>query len=351
MAELNDSYKDTINVTIKSLRFYFVITGVSNFLFASRQTIWIQYASTFSDYSPTIVTLILFIDSTLAGLFGLSFAALGDFIGFDKAITYKLLLMTAGCIIEAVATNFTVLCVGFLISQTATTYVSLAYISWILPVKYAKKHTSLLYAFLTVFYLLGPVFSGVLFKLFKSYKLIFVLNSIILSIILIVARIYLYGSQQKIEQLQMETCSKKECADHERLLDLSNDSCTTDTDEIFPSSRSIVHRNSSENRINFNFCKDITFCQWFRIMNVILTSAICVARETSLITYFVPFIMKKYGEKKDKSNLVVLCTLQILTMAICFIGIAIFMSKISDSYLPKLYRFVNPNLLIIILAL
>eukprot|EP01083_Nonionella_stella_P248862 861152_1 len=121
---IHKSYKKALQASLKSVHFYFIIAGSVNFLYSSRQTVWVEYASTFENSSTRSISLILFADAILTGFVGIGFCTLGDHIGFDKSITYKLALITIGCILEAFATNFTVLWIGFLLSQTAMSHVA-----------------------------------------------------------------------------------------------------------------------------------------------------------------------------------------------------------------------------------
>eukprot|EP01084_Bolivina_argentea_P064259 117226_1 len=197
------SDKETIERTNKSVQYFFIISAFSSFLYASRTTIWIQYANEFQDSSKNMISYILLTDSIFIAIAGILFCSLGDCIGFDKSITFKLLLICIGCILESIATDFKILCIGFLISQTATLYVAMGYIAWILPVKNAKIQTNLLYAAASIAYLIGPLFSGILYKLFREYRYIFIINTILMILLLIFSVIFVYGNQKSLEQLQI----------------------------------------------------------------------------------------------------------------------------------------------------
>ena len=165
-------YQQVLNQSIRSVKYFIVITAAVNFLYSSRSAIWIQYARQFDNYSLDIVSYVFALDSILMGLAGMIFATLGDYIGFDKSITLKIFIIFIGCFIECIAYDFFLLCIGFLISQTATVYVCLAYIGWILPTSEGTKQIATMYAIVVSSYMIGPFFSGLLYKLFLSLKII-----------------------------------------------------------------------------------------------------------------------------------------------------------------------------------
>ncbi len=105
------SYKNAIDTSIKSIRYVFIIIGLINYLYASRTTVCIEYAKTFEDYSLITNSWILCVDSLLNGLVGICFSSLGYYIGYGRPFFFKLLLISTGCILEAFADDFTILCI------------------------------------------------------------------------------------------------------------------------------------------------------------------------------------------------------------------------------------------------
>eukprot|EP01084_Bolivina_argentea_P085904 155290_1 len=355
------SYFDVLKLSIKSTRYFFILTGIAAFLNSSRSTIWVEYANSFHDSSMQSISWILFIDSVLLGIFGLFFASLGDYIGFDKSITIKVLFIVLGTILEAIATNFKMLSAGVLLSQTASLYVSLAYVAWILPEKYAKKQISLLYAIAGFSYLIGSVFSGILYKIFGNYQIIFIINAILMCLLLIYSLIFILGKQKKIEQLQISSCEYDENISNININDndkTENDEskCDENLNELFPSFIQYEHaQNDNENKskLTLHFWKEISMYHWYGIISIIVERAILIRLESLFIVYYIPFMLRKLDKSnKDykKQNVVLLCTLQIMVMSVAFIISTVLISKYNH-LLPTLYKYINPNLLIIILAL
>eukprot|EP01083_Nonionella_stella_P220511 788854_1 len=345
------SYDEVIQLSTKSTRRFMAITGACAFLNSSRSTIWVEYANTFDDSSMQSVAWIFFFDAILLGLFGLCFAAMGDYIGFDKAMNLKISFIAIGCILESCATNFTALVIGFLISQTATVYVSLAYISWILPQTHAKKQVSLLFAIAGSFYLSGSVFSGVLYKIFMNYRLIFIINSILMCVLLITSLVFVLNTQRKLHALQIEVCSR---------IKKTHDMETTEAaeqgmlgNELFPSYIDFEHKQNDDNisKPTTGFCQEISGYEWYKILSIIIERAIILRFESIFIVYYIPFMLQKYnkmGQKYNKETLILLCTLQIMCMSLGFIIVSGLISKF-DHLLPKLYRHVDPNVCVIVL--
>ena len=309
----NLAYVEALNKSIKSVRYFLAFASFLGFLYSSRATVWIEYASTFEDYSLKAASFIMYIDALLIGIVGTVFSTLGDYIGFDKSVTIKISLVTLGCFIEAFATSFAVLTIGFIISQIAILYVTVAYISWILPSKYAKIQISMLYSIGSVFYLLGPAFSGVMYGLLGNYQVIFIVNSILMAILLIISMICVYGKQKHLEEVQKSILFED------------------NIDETFPCTQK-----QNKETLNLNFVRDITKYQWYIIINTIIEIGIIFAFEAIMVTYYLPFMIRKFTNNK---NLTLLCALQISLMSV---SMSISMSMV------RFCKRMNPNLLVII---
>eukprot|EP01084_Bolivina_argentea_P072387 131428_1 len=178
-----------------------VCGAFSSFLHGSRTTIWIPYAITFNDSSIYLIGIVMLIDAWLMGATGLGISILGQKIGYDTSTVVLLLLITIGCATEAFATNFVTLSIGFLISQTALFHISLAYVSWILPLKYASKYVSYLYALFAFGNLLGSIYGGILSNSF-NYKITFITHLIASSLVTIYVSIFFVNKQQSLQDRQ-----------------------------------------------------------------------------------------------------------------------------------------------------
>eukprot|EP01084_Bolivina_argentea_P038861 71838_1 len=352
----SETYSAVLKRSLSLVQKFFIITAVGHFLYGSRTSIWLSYASTFDDFSITIFSWIMCIDSILIGLVGMFFCTLSDYIGFGKSMTIKTFIIAMGCIVEALAPTFKILCIGFIISQTATMYVTMGYISWILPTKYAKKEIIKLYAISAASALIGAMFSGALFKLFNQYQLIFIINAYLTTIISIFSFLCIFGKQKRLEIQQIASCTEFAPTNTENLLLIHHNKnknknnneddiinvdvkfSNNDLENLFPSFISLK-------RNKITTVSKQTYIEKIKIVIYLIEIGLMVFTGI-LATYWIQFLVKKYDDKKEE-DIVLFGSLILVVISLSFIITTFILSK-TNVFMRTIYNYINPNLLVII---
>eukprot|EP01083_Nonionella_stella_P036725 100202_1 len=183
----------------------FLLAVCHIFMNASRQPVWILYASEFDHTSLDEISWILLIGLIWRGISGLLYVSFANTYGYDKAVLILLSMLVSAILIECLATSFWMFSVGFFLSQVSLVPVVLSAIAWLLPHRIAINYTSYLFASIIIAFLIGPAVSGVI-AYFVSYKFVFWINFIVGVITLIYALLFIpFNAQHKIEKQQLKT--------------------------------------------------------------------------------------------------------------------------------------------------
>eukprot|EP01083_Nonionella_stella_P007170 20719_1 len=313
------------------IHFYIFILGVSLILLSSRATVWLAYAETFADYSVEAGSWIIYIDTILNSLVGFCMCYFGDRVGFDKMIVIQLFIVSTGCFIEAFATNFKVLCLGYLLSQNTLNICMMAFASWLLPNKHAKMAMSLTQLVFVVAYLFGPVSAGILFELFDQYRATFVVNAFMMTIAFVIA-FFFYTTQMSQSKLVLVQIESSLAAEMQNTIG-------DDPDELFPSF--IKHTKEETSSTNSNaswnsFFATYSTVEWCKKSILLLERAMVASFEPILITYYLVFMSKRY----NVDNITMFCTLQMVVLSVT--------SGLFGFITPKTYRFVGSHTLFIL---
>eukprot|EP01083_Nonionella_stella_P185186 674522_1 len=272
-----------------------VISGLcSSFSHSSRLAILYLYAREFDDATEQGIAWVLWAGTLSLGLAGLFYPCLADVIGYDLAIMIKLIIRCIGIFGECISMNFIFLSVFYVVSQVAITAVSLAYIAWILPHDTAVKYTSYFFCGYALFYLAGPIISGILSH-FMSYRGVFWLNLILNIIMLILAFIFISNKQRKLETEQLALKDEFESAN-------------TDEKYRFP----IVNHMNADRADFAVFWSSLSCFEWFQLINVVLQISLTMSVEILVVSYYAVFIVDHFGGN------VITATLQVCFVALGF---------------------------------
>eukprot|EP01083_Nonionella_stella_P061664 160634_1 len=322
---LHHTEREIMQKTIKCIHFYIAICGIEAFFYASRYTVWIEYAKTFDDYSLELATWIIYCDQILKCLTGLFMGYFGDRIGFDKAFCINLFILCLGCTIEALATNVKLLCTGFILCRCSLMWIGLAFIAWLLPNKYAKNKISMVALVTAVGLFTGPAFAGILFECFGTHRVTFIVNAVV-SIMVWVLSLFYYGIQSKLETLQIALYSQI----------MPND----DVNELYPSfikhTKALQQTEQIESSSWKSFFAAYSMADWCQKSILILECAMTGAFVNLLITFYLPLMTERY---KDVGSVTLLCSLQIVCAAVS--------SAPGIVLAPKLYGVIDSHLLFI----
>ena len=287
--------QEILQNSINAVKFVIVCAVMADFTYSSRFSVWYLYANQFDDSTPITIVWVLYAGFFTICIVGLFFPWMSDSIGYDKVMVIMLITSTIGILGESIAMNFIFLSVFFVISQVEIFAISLAYIAWILPHKYAVEYTTKLYSFMVIGYLSGPILAGLL-SYFVSYRSVFWINFGLNILVLIMALRFILNKQHKLENDQIS------------LIDEFNES-ELDKDYIFPT---INEQNNDENFDKSSFAiffKSLSLFQWIQISNVIIQNGLVLSLEALLVTYYPTFMINYFGENNLIAyfQLVVIC--------------------------------------------
>ena len=283
----NDKYSLKANQvlidSINTIKYVIICAVIGKFAYSSRFSVWYLYAHEFDDSTPTNIVWVLYAGFFNICIVGLFYPCLSDSIGYDKTMMIMLIILSIGIFGECIATNFIFLSVFFVISQVEITAIALAYIAWILPHKYSIQYTSNLYTWIVIGYLLGPIVSGLL-TYFVNYRVVFWVNFVLNTIILIMAYKCIYNKQKQLETIQLELMDELfETEIHK--------------DYVFPVIiHNIANADSQRDKSSLSaFFRSISKFEWMQIMNVIVQNSLMISLEALLITYYPTFILDYFG--------------------------------------------------------
>ena len=154
-------HDEILSETKSTVSHFIVIIAFTAFAYASRISIEILYALTFTN-NIIVITIFVYIGSLIFGLislFGTSTNIANSF-GFDKTGIIELVLMLIGIILESCAWNVYIWGIGYILSRQAVTTLCLTFISYMLPLAQSRQYTTYYYQVYVVAYLIGPVISG-----------------------------------------------------------------------------------------------------------------------------------------------------------------------------------------------
>eukprot|EP01083_Nonionella_stella_P171176 584136_1 len=175
---------------------------ISAVLYSSRATIWILYAETMHGSTLLAISFVLYASCILRAIWGILIGRLSDKIGFDAVMLILSILDCIGVLLQAVATNFVLLCIGYLIMPSSMFMVTWSYSSYLLPYKYSVQYMSWLYATYMFLLVCGPVFAGILSQMFGEYRCVFYANAIMLLLQLWYAYKFVYNTQSSLQERQ-----------------------------------------------------------------------------------------------------------------------------------------------------
>lgn len=321
---------DILNNTIKHIRIIIFINMIALFLYCSRTSIWMSYASTFENSDITTIAFIIWIESTMLGIIGFMFCIFGQKFGYDKCLTVLLLIICMGFIIESISNNFVTLSIGYLISQFSflIIYITTAYISWLLPFNSAIIYISYNYALFVILSICGPFFSKTIVHYF-SFRIAFITNTIIVLLLFIICLIFIFDKQKKIQlsQLEIEQLFEQQQQQYE---DDEDDDDKDGNDNIqyrFP-----IYIQKMDGKLLNDKLFDIslpTKLEWYFLFHYIIQIGFIYALSILYYTYYTQYIMEKYSTKYQHIDVTQL-----------MIGIHLFISTISCIFGIIITRFI-----------
>ena len=300
-APINMDKLHVLNKSIKHIQIIILINIICFFLYCGRSTIWISYAETFENSNTTTIAFVIWIESTVTAIIGFLFCLFGQKYGYDKILTLLLLIVCMGSIIETIANNFVTLFIGYLISQLSflIIYITVAYISWFLPFKYSITYISYNYALIIIFSLIGPFFIKLISSnfVFNSYKIAFIINTVIIFLAFIICLIFIFDKQKKIQSVQLEIEQQSRYQ-----INNKNDNNQYVHHDRFPI---IFYQKLNITKTikcyNLSFGKD-TFLEWYFFFHYIIQIGFIYGQTAIFYTYYLQFIIEKY----DNNNITIL---------------------------------------------
>jgi len=186
----------------------------------------------------------------------------------------------------------------------------------------------------------GPIFSGVMFRIFLNYRFVFIINFILLCITLLVAFKFVYGKQAQLENTQISACS---------IIKTNGNEQKVDDDCLFPSFIEFERKKQKEEKsaaADISSGSDsISTMHWIKLILICFQFGFGSPIIVIFTTYFLPFLLQQY-DNINEGDVVFIASWQLVVASILFVLTTVIISNY-NGLVKKLNALINPNVFVI----
>eukprot|EP01084_Bolivina_argentea_P194065 332934_1 len=270
-----EMYNKILSKSILSVKHCMLLGILYSFFHSGRASIYILYANQFNP-PPIGLYFLLYGFCFWNGVASLLYCNIGNQYGYDWTLMINLLLQCIGVLLESLSINFWMLFVGIITAQVSRTTLIMAYMQWILPLKYSKRYTSYCYTAITLSYLLGSSLSGII-SYFVSYRMVFIINLAISVLCTIYFFLFILNTQKQIEQKQL------------KLNQIEN----KDNDQQFPIC--LQHQNQLKHELKWYKLPKLSISHWIMLICIIYINVTIALTENSFMLFYALYVIQEFN--------------------------------------------------------
>ena len=200
--EMIIKHSETLSLVSSSFKWFYIVGSSCAFTNAMRTTLFISYASNFTNDS-TLIAITLYLSYLMTGLTSFIFGIIGDKYVFDCLFIFAATSDVITFFIEATATNYTSLAIAYIVGGMPFEALCTMYNIKMHPIYNAKQFVARFSQYFIIGKLLGYLCGGII-AYYYSYRLVFYISAFLALILFFLTIAVFFNVESKLIEKELE---------------------------------------------------------------------------------------------------------------------------------------------------